>query len=62
MAHLAIIPIKCSFVVYSWTTGVVNVKVPRRIRTDDDALAYAMYLHRHGRTEEAEVFLDNYCT
>lgn len=65
MAHLAIIPHQQQqqqqFVVFSWTTGITKVSAPRRICTDDDASAYALYLVRHGQIEEAEVFLDNYC-
>ncbi len=47
---------------YSWTTGVVKAKIPNRIKTEDDALAYALYLSRRGMQEEAEHFLDHYCS
>ncbi len=35
---------------------------PRRTRrmTDDDALAHALWLVRHGQSEEAEEFLEEY--
>ena len=50
-----------TLLVYSWTSCVIRVKFPKRIMTDDDALAYAMYLSRRGREEEAELFLEQYC-
>jgi hypothetical protein len=61
MANLAIIKNDERFVLYSFTTGTVPVTPPQRRMTDDDALAYAMYLCRRGRIEEAERFLDRYC-
>lgn len=44
----------------SWTTGPA-IKKEWTIKTDSDAIAYAMYLTRLGRDAEAERFLDNYC-
>lgn len=61
MAQMAIIQHNSKFLAYSWTTGVVEVKPPKRVMTDDDALAYAMFLNRRGMPEEAEAFLDDYC-
>jgi hypothetical protein len=47
--------------VYSFTTGVLAVKVSNwRIRNDADALAYALYLERQGKNDEAECFLERY--
>ncbi len=61
MAEMVIVAIRTTHVLFSWTTGVVPAKIPNRIKSDNDALAYAMYLTRHGRPEEAEAFLDEYC-
>ncbi len=61
MAQMAIVKYKQKFFVYSWTTGLAEVEISHKITTDDDALAYAMYLSRNGREEEAELFLDQYC-
>jgi hypothetical protein len=65
MTHMVIVARtlnnKPKIVTYSWTTGVVAAKIPNRIKTDDDAIAFAMYLNRHGQHDEAEMFLDRYC-
>ncbi len=50
-----------TFLTYSWTTGVKPAKTPKRVMTDSDALAHALYLARQGRSEEAESFLNEYC-
>jgi hypothetical protein len=62
MPHMAIVAQRNSkLVLYSWTTGIVPVKIPKRVMTDDDVLAYALYLSRRGKSEEAEAFLNEYC-
>lgn len=61
MAQVAIIQHNEKLLAYSWTTGVVRVPIPQGIKTEDDALAYAMYLSRRGKEEEAENFLNEYC-
>lgn len=61
MTQMVIVQHNCKLLAYSWTTGVVKVKIPGRIKTDDDALAYATYLTRSGKSEDAEAFLDDYC-
>lgn len=50
-----------TIVTYSFTTGATLYEVPDwNIRCDTDALAYALYLERRGRNEEAEEFLEQY--
>ena len=61
MTQFAVLKHNNTLYTYSWTTGVTEVMVPERIMTDDDALAYAMYLTRRGQADEAEEFLDQYC-
>ncbi len=46
---------------YSFVDGTRYYHVEHwRIRSDNDALAYALYLERRGRKDEAEAFLDVY--
>lgn len=53
--------VRGTFIVYSFTTGVRLVKVADWcIRNDADALAYALYLERQGKNDEAEDFLERY--
>ena len=44
--------------VYSWTTGYKKVARPKTFSSEEQILAHALYLERHGRHEEAEDFLD----
>jgi hypothetical protein len=48
--------------VYSWTTGLRVAQRVFRIITEDDVMAYCMWLERHGRPEDAECVLDTYCS
>lgn len=58
MAHQS--TIRGTFV-FSFTTGIMTFQVPDwQIRNDTDALAYALYLERRGRNDEAECFLETY--
>tara|TARA_B100000508_G_scaffold31981_1_gene24561 strand:- start:7437 stop:7637 length:201 start_codon:yes stop_codon:yes gene_type:complete len=61
MPQMAIKRHSASLVVYSFTTGPVYFR-PKdwNIRSDVDALAYALYLERRGRPEEADAFLEQY--
>ena len=53
-------PVRGMFV-YSFTTGVLTLRIADwRIRNDTDALAYALYLERRGKNDEAECFLVAY--
>jgi len=62
MPQMSIIKTHDKYVAFSWTTGPVATTFDWKIRNDDDASAYAMYLNRHGEPEKAEYFLDNYCS
>ena len=44
--------------VYSWTTGLVKVARPKTFASEEQILAHALYLEKHGRSEEAVDFLD----
>jgi hypothetical protein len=46
--------------VYSWTDGVRMAPAPR-IKHDDDAQAFMLWLQKHGYPDEAERFLEAYC-
>ncbi|MBP9668924.1 MAG: hypothetical protein KBE09_01405 [Candidatus Pacebacteria bacterium] len=46
---------------YSFTTGVKLVEAPR-LKTENDVLSHALWLVNHGKDEEAERFLDRYCS
>lgn len=46
--------------VHSFTEGFVKTPRPR-IKNDRDALAFALWLERHGREKEAIAFLERYC-
>ncbi len=61
MPQIGIVLHHSNLYTYSWTTGVVPAKTPKRVMTDSDALAHALYLARQGRSEEAESFLNEYC-
>lgn len=61
MTQMVIITHNSTILTYSWTTGATPAKIPKRINTDSDALAYALYLTRRGQSEEAEMFLNDYC-
>lgn len=65
MAQMAIIILtnpRPRVATFSWTTGVI-ARDPNRwvIRNDNDAQAYALYLEKHGMSEEAQNFIDSYC-
>jgi len=60
MCQMHIFPTSRGLFVYSWTDGVRMVPAPR-IKHDDDAQAFMLWLLNHGYTEEAERFLDAYC-
>lgn len=46
---------------HSFTDGFrVSVKIPH-IRTEKDALAWALWLDNHGMPDEADSFLEHYC-
>jgi hypothetical protein len=62
MSQMSITKFGEQYVVFSWTTGPIAPKFEWKIRNDDDAIAYAMYLSRHGQSEEAEIFLEHYCS
>lgn len=52
---------ECDIRSYSFTNGTVVIRVASwRIRSDDDALARALYLERCGLKDEADMFLDRY--
>jgi len=40
---------------------VVPLRPPVRKETEDDVLAHALWLCNHGRMEEAEQYLEDYC-
>jgi len=63
MPQMAIKRVGASLVVYSFTSGTICYQ-PKDwdIKSDDDALAYALYMERRGRSEEAEAFLEQYLT
>lgn len=50
------------YFVYSWTTGCVLAHTARRIKNDKDALAHALYLVNQGLEDEADLFLERYCS
>lgn len=62
MAQTHIVKINKQYFVYTWTTGFVPVLKKFTIKSDDDAIAHAMYLVRQGKHDEAEIFLDQYCS
>ncbi len=47
--------------IISWVNGIQPTKVPRFKMTDDDILARAMYLAKHGEREAGNELLDLYC-
>lgn len=62
MSQMSIIKFSEEYVAFSWTTGLITNNRKWKIRNDDDAIAYAMYLSRRGEQEKAENFLDCYCS
>ena len=46
--------------VYSFTTGFIRSPIPK-MKTETDILAHALWLERQGATEEAWLFLSQYC-
>ncbi len=60
MAHLSIIAARHVYGVHSFTTGFVQCPKPK-IKNENDALAYALWLEKHGFEREAEDFLNRYC-
>jgi len=45
-----------------FTTGTLQIKPTFNIRDENDALAYAMWLERHDREDEACCFLEEWLT
>lgn len=55
------IPGKGLVVVHSWVEGHMIVRTaPTRRLTQDDVLAYALYLSLHGKPLEADEYLADY--
>ena len=47
--------------VHSWTEGFTALKCPtRKVRTEDDVLAVALWLEKHGRQDEALAYLEHF--
>jgi len=44
----------------SWTTGFVPVRRAKRVLSEDDVLATALWIERHCGTQTALDFLDEY--
>lgn len=44
--------------VHSWTEGFKPLKCPRKVATEDDILAVALWLEKHGKPEEALAYLE----
>ena len=61
MSQMSIIKIHEQYVAFSWTSSPIATKHERKICNDNDAIAYAMYLSRHGQPDLAEIFLADYC-
>lgn len=60
MAQFSIFANRQTLGIYSFTTGFVRCPKPK-IKNESDALAYALWLEKHGRGREAEDFLNRYC-
>lgn len=60
MCQTHIIKTSYGYFLYSFTEGCRPVSVPR-IRNDDDAQTYALWLSRQNKHDEAERFLEAYC-
>ncbi|MBM3260785.1 hypothetical protein FJY93_00005 [Candidatus Kaiserbacteria bacterium] len=48
--------------VHDWTEGPKPLTPPRKIVTQDDVLARAVWLDRRGQSDEADELLDRYIT
>ncbi len=51
---------KRGIIISSFATGTFVLQIEHRIRNDNDALAKALYLERHGKQEEAEKLLERW--
>ncbi len=46
--------------VYTWTNGFKTKAAPTKPMTQEDALAYALFLCNHGFVDEADEFIDEF--
>ena len=60
MSHIVICSDKGRVGYFSFTTGFVASPQPV-LKSEDDILAHALWLERHGREEEALAFLERRC-
>lgn len=60
MSQHVIVRNDVGFCLFSWPEGLRKAEPPRCSRTDDSVLAQAMWLERHGYSDEAEQLLDDW--
>lgn len=60
MSQQIIIQNDAGIYLFSWTEGLKKAELPKSNRTDDSVLAQALWLERHGFSEEAEQLLDDW--
>ena len=60
MANFEVCKLHNTLGVFSFTTGFI-ASPKREPRTEDEILAEALWLERHGRDDEALRLLDRYC-
>jgi len=46
---------------YSWASGTKVIKLTFRLKNQDDVMAAAMWLAKHGKRTEGDDLIDEYC-